>query len=113
MGFDGMFFGRDDYQDYDQRNRTKNMEMVWKASANLGKKQTIINDLNKRHILLDRQSWLFTGILPNGYAPPNTFCFDFVCKDEPIIVSILFCSFATIFLYLVIVFMCNFESVIG
>jgi hypothetical protein len=37
MGFDGMFFGRDDYQDYYQRNSTKNMEMVWKASANLGK----------------------------------------------------------------------------
>jgi hypothetical protein len=37
MGFDGMFFGRADYEDYDKRNRTKTMEMVWKASANLGK----------------------------------------------------------------------------
>ena len=36
---------------------------------------------------VDRQSWLFTGVLPNGYAPPNTFCFDYVCKDEPIMVS--------------------------
>jgi lysosomal alpha-mannosidase len=98
MGFDGMFFGRDDYQDHDQRNRTKNMQMVWKASANLGKEQRILIGLN-RSILLDRQSWLFTGILPNGYAPPNTFCFDFVCKDEPIIVSILLIySFATILL---------------
>ncbi len=41
MGFDGMFFGRDDYQDYNQRNGTKNMEMVWKASANLGKEHKI------------------------------------------------------------------------
>jgi lysosomal alpha-mannosidase len=82
-----MFFGRDDYQDYDQRNRTKNMQMVWKASANLGKKQRILIGLN-RSILLDRQSWLFTGVLPNGYAPPKGFCFDFVCTDEPIMVSI-------------------------
>ena len=37
MGFDGMLFGRADYQDKDQRNRTKSMEMVWKGSANLGK----------------------------------------------------------------------------
>ncbi|CAF0829955.1 unnamed protein product, partial [Didymodactylos carnosus] len=35
MGFDGLFFGRADYQDYEQRNKTKTMEMVWKASDNL------------------------------------------------------------------------------
>ncbi len=52
MGFDGMFFGRDDYQDYEQRNRTKNMEMVWKASANLGKKQTIISSSNRSIYLI-------------------------------------------------------------
>jgi hypothetical protein len=38
-------------------------------------------------LLLDHESWLFTGILPDGYAAPDTFCFDFVCKDEPIMVS--------------------------
>jgi hypothetical protein len=37
MGFDGLFFGRADYEDYQTRNRTQTMEMVWKASANLGK----------------------------------------------------------------------------
>ncbi len=37
MGFDGLLFGRADYQDYETRNRTKTMEMVWKASRNLGK----------------------------------------------------------------------------
>jgi hypothetical protein len=37
MGFDGLFQGRVDYQDWQTRNRTKTMEMVWKASANLGK----------------------------------------------------------------------------
>jgi alpha-mannosidase len=36
MGFDGLFFGRADYQDIKQRNTTKTMEMIWKASANLG-----------------------------------------------------------------------------
>jgi lysosomal alpha-mannosidase len=36
MGFDGLFFGRVDYQDYAQRNATKTMEMIWKASADLG-----------------------------------------------------------------------------
>ncbi len=42
MGFDGLFFGRADYQDLYTRNRTKTMEMVWKASANLG--ELSIND---------------------------------------------------------------------
>lgn len=36
MGFDGLFFGRADYQDYEERNRTKSMELLWKTSANLG-----------------------------------------------------------------------------
>ncbi|CAF0732780.1 unnamed protein product [Adineta ricciae] len=67
MGFDGLFFGRADYEDIQTRNRTKTREMVWKASANLGE-----------------QSWLFTGILPNGYGAPNSFCFDYRCSDNPI-----------------------------
>jgi hypothetical protein len=40
--------------------------------------------------LLDRQSWLFTGVLPNGYGPPGGFCYDFFCRDEPIMVSFNF-----------------------
>ena len=36
MGFDGLFFGRADYQDIAQRHATKTLEMIWKASANLG-----------------------------------------------------------------------------
>ncbi|CAF3582661.1 unnamed protein product [Rotaria sp. Silwood1] len=67
MGFDGLFFGRVDFQDYDERNRTKTMEMIWKGSANLGE-----------------QSWLFSGILPRVYSPPSSFCFDYHCRDEPI-----------------------------
>ena len=37
MGFDGLFFGRADYEDIDQRKKTKTMEMMWKGSPkNLG-----------------------------------------------------------------------------
>jgi hypothetical protein len=36
MGFDGMFFRRTNYEDLAQREKTKTMEMVWKASDNLG-----------------------------------------------------------------------------
>jgi lysosomal alpha-mannosidase len=67
MGYDGLFFGRADYQDIDNRTKTKNMETIWKASANL-----------------DQQSWLFTGVLPNGYSPPGSFCYDAFCSDPPI-----------------------------
>lgn len=28
---------------------------------------------------------LFTGVLFNNYGPPNGFCFDILCDDEPII----------------------------
>ncbi len=40
-----------------------------------------------RHMLADRQSWLLAGILPNSYGNPRNFCFDFVCHDDPIMVS--------------------------
>ena len=43
------------------------MEMVWKGSDTLGD-----------------SSWLFTGALFNGYGPPEGFCFDIFCDDEPI-----------------------------
>jgi hypothetical protein len=44
------------------------------------------------------QSSLFTGILPHGYGPPNTFCFDFRCTDDPIMVSqILLAFFAHVY----------------
>ncbi|XP_034666347.1 lysosomal alpha-mannosidase isoform X1 [Drosophila subobscura] len=68
MGFDGMFFGRLDYQDKDERLMTKNAEMIWHGSANLGK-----------------SSDLFTGALYNNYQAPEGFCFDILCTDDPII----------------------------
>lgn len=67
MGFEGLFFGRLDHDDKTTRWNSKTLEMVWEASANLGK-----------------DAWLFTGVLPNGYGPPSGFCFDILCNDEPI-----------------------------
>jgi lysosomal alpha-mannosidase len=37
MGYDGLFFGRLDYQDKSNRLRTKTMEIIWQGSSNLGK----------------------------------------------------------------------------
>ncbi|CAF4294608.1 unnamed protein product, partial [Didymodactylos carnosus] len=67
MGFDGLFFGRADYHDLIRRSVERTREMVWQASVNL-----------------DRQSWLFTGILPLYYMGPPSFCFDITCDDPPI-----------------------------
>jgi lysosomal alpha-mannosidase len=67
FGFDGLFLGRIDYQDSDQRSETRTREMLWQASTNLGEKGRI-----------------FTGILPYGYNPPPGFCFDQYCDDDPI-----------------------------
>ncbi|CAG2204313.1 LAMAN [Mytilus edulis] len=44
MGFDGLFFGRADYEDIDQRKKTKTMEMMWKGSPkNLGSKADLFS----------------------------------------------------------------------
>ncbi|XP_049857125.1 lysosomal alpha-mannosidase-like isoform X1 [Schistocerca gregaria] len=68
MGYDGLLFGRLDYQDKSTRLKSKTAEMIWQASANLGK-----------------TSELFTSVLFNTYSPPPGFCFDVLCADEPII----------------------------
>ena len=47
MGFEGLFFGRLDYNEKSKRASEKNLEMIWRASD-------------------DRKSELFTGVLPNG-----------------------------------------------
>ncbi|KAM9494751.1 LOW QUALITY PROTEIN: lysosomal alpha-mannosidase [Clarias gariepinus] len=68
MGYDGLFFGRLDYQDKTRRMKMKEMEMVWRASESL---QPPTADL-------------FTGVLPNGYNPPQGFCWDQSCSDAPV-----------------------------
>ncbi|XP_019717347.1 lysosomal alpha-mannosidase [Hippocampus comes] len=68
MGYDGFFFGRVDYQDRSRRMRAKEQELLWRASDSISPP------------LAD----LFTGILPNGYNPPEGFCWDQSCDDPPI-----------------------------
>ncbi|XP_051801046.1 lysosomal alpha-mannosidase isoform X1 [Acanthochromis polyacanthus] len=68
MGYDGFFFGRLDYQDRDRRMMAKEQELLWRASDSL---TPPVADL-------------FTGILPNGYNPPEGFCWDQSCNDPPI-----------------------------
>ncbi|XP_075216675.1 lysosomal alpha-mannosidase II isoform X3 [Lycorma delicatula] len=69
LGFDGLFLGRIDYQDKQNRFTQKRTEMLWQGSPhNLGLSADI-----------------FTGILYNTYSPPPGFCFDILCDDEPII----------------------------
>ena len=67
MGYDGLFFWRNDYDDRNQRLKDNLMEMVWRPSPSLGPK-----------------SDLFTGILFYGYGPPPGFCYDVKCTDPPI-----------------------------
>ncbi|XP_029440965.1 lysosomal alpha-mannosidase [Rhinatrema bivittatum] len=68
MGFDGYFFGRLDYQDKENRQKLREMEFIWRASASL---QPPAADL-------------FTGVLPNGYNPPASLCWDGLCSDDPV-----------------------------
>ncbi|XP_062292629.1 lysosomal alpha-mannosidase [Scomber scombrus] len=68
MGYDGFFFGRLDYQDRTRRMIEKEQELLWRASDSL----------------TPPMADLFTGILPNGYNPPEGFCWDQSCDDPPI-----------------------------
>lgn len=68
MGYDGFFFGRLDYQDRAHRQMNLNQELLWRASDSL----------------TPPTADLFTGILPNGYNPPEGFCWDQSCDDAPI-----------------------------
>ena len=71
MDFDGLFFGRLDWQEKEARETNRSMEMLWFGSDSLS----------------EQTSSLFTGVLPNGYNPPSGFCFDDTCDDQPIIDS--------------------------
>lgn len=64
MGFDSLFLGRIDLQDKELRTRTRNMEVMWKASPSIGNRCDI-----------------FTCVLPNAYWPPHGFCWDRNCMD--------------------------------
>lgn len=65
MGFDGLFFGRQDYDDHKLRMNHSNLEMVWQPSKSLG-----------------ASGDLFTGVMFNGYGQPSPFCFDTRCQND-------------------------------
>ena len=67
MGMDGLFFGRLDWREKGQRLNNKTAEMIWMTSD-------IQKDDNK----------LLTGVLFNNYSPPDDFCWDLLCNDEPL-----------------------------
>ncbi|XP_042526495.1 lysosomal alpha-mannosidase isoform X3 [Dipodomys spectabilis] len=69
MGFDGFFFGRLDYQDKQVRKGKLEMEQLWRGSSSL------------KPPMAD----LFTGVLPNGYNPPDNLCWDILCADAPVV----------------------------
>nr|XP_060620901.1 lysosomal alpha-mannosidase [Anolis sagrei ordinatus] len=69
MGYDGFFVGRIDYQDKGQREAWREMEQLWRASGSL----------------VPPVADLFTGVLPNGYNPPMSLCWDQICSDNPIV----------------------------
>jgi len=73
MAFDGLFFGRLDYREKDQRLLAKRGEMLWQTTSKG----------NNGNFDADETS-LFTGVLYNFYSPPPGFCFDLLCNDEPI-----------------------------
>ena len=66
VGFDGLFFGRIDYQDRTTRLLKKELEMVWSASPSYGP-----------------SNYVFAGAM-DGYGPPDGLCWDETCGDEPI-----------------------------
>ncbi len=67
MSFDGFFFARIDAEDKKKRLSEQSMEMVWRGSRNF-----------------EKASQIFTGVLYDGYGPPNGFCFEESTGDMPI-----------------------------
>jgi hypothetical protein len=43
MGYDGILFGRLDYQEKDQRTAEKTLQMVWKVNENARKNIQLFN----------------------------------------------------------------------
>jgi len=69
VGFQGLFFGRIDYQDLALRQQHKEAEFVWRASKSLGAKAQVFTGL--------------TGEYRGNYGPPDGFNWDVGQDDEP------------------------------
>ncbi|XP_024378993.1 alpha-mannosidase At3g26720 isoform X1 [Physcomitrium patens] len=67
MGFDGLFFGRADYQDKINRQKERTMEVIWRGSKSLGESAQI-----------------FTGLMTHHYDPPHEFQFEIKSETSPI-----------------------------
>ncbi len=64
VGFDALFFGRIDYQDFELRQERQALELIWKASKS------------------NPASEVFAGCFQNGYYPAAGICWD--CGDDPV-----------------------------
>ena len=67
VGFEALFFGRIDYQDYNVRAQDKRLEWVWRASPSLG-----------------ADSQVFASQFWNGYCTPGGFDFDIGSDTPPV-----------------------------
>jgi alpha-mannosidase len=70
VGFDGLFFGRIDYQDLALRTKAKAAEFIWRASPSLGPDAQVFAGL--------------TGEYGGNYGPPSGFNWDVNADDEPV-----------------------------
>ncbi|CAE7198223.1 unnamed protein product [Symbiodinium natans] len=70
VGFQGLFFGRIDYQDIALRREKKEAEFVWRASPSLGSLAQVFTGL--------------TGEYGGNYGPPSGFDWDVGNSDETI-----------------------------
>ncbi|CAF1548006.1 unnamed protein product, partial [Didymodactylos carnosus] len=77
MGYDGVMFGRLDYQEKVQRIAKARLQMLWKVNDNTGIISVQKYNDNKYHknsiFLLANEQRLFTTVLPNLYHPPEGF----------------------------------------
>ncbi|KAI8100833.1 hypothetical protein M9434_005218 [Picochlorum sp. BPE23] len=75
LGFDGMFFGRADFEDMNIRKKNKELEFVWKGSG--GGPKDCDHD--------EDDDGIFVGNFASGnYGPPAGFNFEFSISDPPI-----------------------------
>ena len=68
LGFDGLFFARNDFRDKDQRMINKTLDMIWKTGETLP----------------GLESELYTEVQIHHYEAPPGYCYDTLCQDEPI-----------------------------
>ncbi len=65
MGFDALFFARQDYQDIAQRVKTNTLEHMWQASEELGTRGDLLTGMMKDHYGLLRECFCCLNICLN------------------------------------------------